>query len=91
MAINYFLGQSRQQLESALAERQAELLAGKTVTRIAAGDADATSAITLPTTKVIEMILSALNLIDPDTYPASSIRRIDRTIGQVRQKLWVSA
>lgn len=82
MAMNPFIGRSRDQLETDLARAQDDLAAGKTVSSINTGDFASGKQVQLTPQRRIEYILRALHAIDPDTYPASEISRVSRT--QVR-------
>jgi len=76
MAINYFIGWSRKDLEDALVEAQEDLAAGKDTTAAGAGDAHVQSRIELSPQTRIQMILKALNLIAPQDYPADQVTAI---------------
>lgn len=73
MAINYFLGRSREQLEADLEAAQADLAAGKSTTSAGSGLVTIRSQIELTPQRRIEMILKALNAIAPVDYPIDDI------------------
>lgn len=77
--INPFIGQSQTQLETWLAEAQKDLAQGKTTSYAMGGDVSKSSAIQMTPMQRIQKLLEALHVLDPDTYPASSIRRVSRT------------
>lgn len=79
MAINYFIGWSVAELEAELRLAQEDLAAGKATIQSAAGDASTQSRVDKSTESRIEMILKALNLKDPEKYPADQITRITST------------
>ena len=73
MAINYFIGQTQESLETQLAAAQEELATGKHAASVSVGESSFTFEQELSLTKKIEMLLRALNLLDPDTYPIDQI------------------
>lgn len=79
MALNPFIGQSREQLETWLASAQTDLAAGKTLSSYGSGDVSGSKQVQMTPLERIEKLLYALYLIDPDTYPLASIRRVTRT------------
>lgn len=81
--LNYFIGKTQAQLETALASAQADLLAGSAVMQAAAGDASTQLRIEYDTKNRIELILAALNALDPVTYPAAQTKRVSRTKVQI--------
>lgn len=83
MPLNPFIGQSREQLETWLTSAQADLAAGKTLSSYGAGDSSASKQVQMTPLERIEKLLYALYLIDPDTYPLTSIKRTNRTQVQV--------
>ena len=76
MALNYFLGWAKKDLEAALRLAQEDLAAGKDTTSAGAGDAHVSSKIEMTPQARIEMILKALNVLDPETYPIDQITAI---------------
>ena len=79
MAINYFIGWSQQDLEEALREAQEDLAQGKSTIAAQGGDSRIGSQVDLSAQERIKMILKALNLLDPDTYPIASVSSINTT------------
>jgi hypothetical protein len=79
VALNPFLGETRANLESWLAIARKDLALGKTVSSAGAGDVNTANQIQMTPLQRIELLLRALNSIDPVTYPATSIRRVTRT------------
>ncbi len=77
--MNPFIGWTQTQLETALRDAQDDLAAGKTITGAGAGDTRFDNQVSLDPQKRIELLLRALNLLDPVTYPASQITRVTRT------------
>lgn len=73
--MEHFVNVSQEQLETWLAEAQADLAAGKTVTSAAAGDASSSNRVDKTPLARIELLYKELNLRDPDTYPLSKIAR----------------
>lgn len=71
MAFNPFVGRTKVQLEADLAAAQADLAAGKQVSRVTVPGIDVTNAMELTITDRIKFILRALNKLDPVNYPAS--------------------
>lgn len=71
--MNYLIGQSQAQLEAELAKAQADFLAGKTTISVSAGDANTSKQVNMSIERRIQQILKALHILDPDTYPASSV------------------
>lgn len=79
MAFNPFIGQTQEQLESALQKAQADLLAGKTVTRADVPGISVYNQLEQTITERIRLILVALNKLDPTTYPADQIAQASTT------------
>lgn len=79
MAINYFIGWTREDLEEELRIAQEDLAGGKSTTRAGAGDANTESRVEKSIESRIQALLKALNLIDPVTYPIGQVTAIDRT------------
>lgn len=79
MAINYFIGWSVAELEAELRLAQEDLAAGKSITNSGAGDASMASRIDKSSEARIEMILKALNALDPEKYPIAQTARITMT------------
>ena len=73
MAFNPFLGRSQVQLEADLASAQADLAAGKQVSRATVPGIDVTNQMELTIYARIRFILLALNKLDPNAYPADQI------------------
>jgi len=86
--INYFIGQPSAQLVIWLREAQEALAAGQTViqvdTRAGSGGNSTTGKIEVDVRERIELLLGALNLLDPVTYP-SSVRKVSKTRVRVYQ------
>lgn len=79
MAFNAYLGKSQQWLESQLALAQADLAAGKTVTRANSDVIGVQNELGLSTTERIRLLLAALNKLDPETYPADQVSPATQT------------
>ena len=79
MAINYFIGWSVAELEAELRLAQEDLSACKATIQAGAGDASTQSRVDKSAESRIEMLLKALNALDPVKYPAASITRITQT------------
>jgi len=75
--MNPFIGVAQSQLETWLAECQEELARGVTLTQAAVADVNSQfmPGRNLGVERRIELLLKALNLLDPD-YPASQVQRI---------------
>ena len=73
MAVNYFVGWTQTELEAELRRAQAELGAGASVGSVGAGDTQAQFSKEHSAKERIEMLLKALNALDPTTYPAESV------------------
>lgn len=73
MAIDYFIGWSRQDLETELRAAQEDLAAGKDTTAAGAGDAHIQSRIEISPMSRIQMILLKLNALAPTDYPLANI------------------
>ena len=76
--MNPFIGVAQSQLETWLAECQEELAGGTTLTQAAVADVNSQfmPGRNLGVERRIELLLKALNLLDPDTYPASQVQRV---------------
>jgi hypothetical protein len=72
VAINYFIGWSREKLEEALRDAQEDLAAGKSTISAGAGDAHSASKVDKSAEARIKMILRALNKIAPEDFPAAA-------------------
>lgn len=72
MALNYFIGWSVERLERALTIAQDDLAAGASIESAGSGDVNSRNKTELSPQERIKMILKALNLADPEKYPASS-------------------
>jgi len=79
MAINYFIGWSVADLEAELRLAQEELAAGRASIQSGAGDANTQMRVEKTCEARIEMILKALNFLDPEKYPTAQITRITMT------------
>ena len=79
MAINYFIGWSVKDLEAELRLAQEDLAAGKQIIQSGAGDANMQNRVEKSAESRIQAILKALNLLDPEKYPAAQIRAITMT------------
>ena len=79
MAINYFVGWSQQELVEELVAAQEDLAAGKATVRAESGGEGGgvriQSQMDISAVSRIELLLQALNRIDPVTYPADQISR----------------
>lgn len=81
MALNYFIGWSQEDLETELRAAQEELARGKNFSEIASEGTSSRAEIETKAKERIELLLEALYLLDPDTYPLTSISRTTRTKG----------
>lgn len=79
MAINYFAGWSRQELETELRAAQEDLAAGKATVSAQAGEVRNGSQVEMSAPERIKMILRALNKIAPEDYPAADVTAITST------------
>ena len=79
MAVNYFIGQSKEWLETQLAQCQEDIATGKTLIQWGAGDSSGIRRVQLTPQLRFQQIYYALYLIDPDTYPASGLAPTNRT------------
>lgn len=78
MALNYFIGWSQADLETALRRAQEDLAAGKSIESTRAGDVGKTERHEKDIETRIELILSALSKIAPELYPAAETRKVTR-------------
>ena len=87
--VEYFIGWSKEKLQGALAQAQDELAAGQTImmagTTGPSGGVNSQSQVQLKIEQRIQLILVALNAIDPVTYPAASCKRVSKTRVRVYQ------
>ena len=74
MAFNPFIGMLQADLETALAAAQQDLLAGKSTIAAQSGSVGVKSQIAISPQRRVELILRALNLLNPGEYP------IDQTV-----------
>lgn len=79
MAINYFFGWQRADLETALREAQGDLAAGKTTISARGGQSQVGSAVDIPPQERIRLLLQALRAVAPEDYPASGTSSISTT------------
>lgn len=79
MAVNYFIGRTREELESALREAQDDLLKGSALIRADILDSSTQSRVEKSNEERVRMILTALNKIAPDDYPIGQTSAIERT------------
>jgi hypothetical protein len=79
MPVNVFFGIPQATLETWLRDAQADLAAGKTLVSYSTGDTSGSKIVQSSPQTRIELILRALYLIDPESYPASSVSRVTRT------------
>lgn len=79
MAINYFIGWDLKDLEAELRSAQEDLAAGKQIIQSGAGDATMQNRIEKSAEGRIQMLLRALNKLDPEKYPADAINPITQT------------
>lgn len=81
--VDYFIGWTKDKLEAALRQAQEELAAGQTTfqggTTGPSGGVNSESQVQLKIQERIQLILIALNKLDPATYPLSSVRRVHKT------------
>lgn len=78
MAINYFIGWSVDELRTELRAAQEDLAAGKSITRSGAGEASFENQVEKSIESRIQLLLQALNKLDPATYPIDQVTAIDR-------------
>ena len=71
--MNYFIGKSQAWLETELDKCQADYAAGKTTVSVSAGDATTGKQVSMSLERRMQQILKALHILDPVTYPASSV------------------
>ena len=86
MARNIFVGRSQAWLETQLKLAQADYAAGKMVTSYGEADVNVGKMEIVKIEDRIDQLLYALHLIDPGTYPATSIRRQTVTVGRFRDR-----
>lgn len=79
MAFNPFIGQQQSDLEAALKLAQADLMAGRATIRAKSGDIMLDSQVDTSLQERIRLILKALNLLDPATYPIDQISMATQT------------
>jgi thiamine biosynthesis lipoprotein ApbE len=79
MGINYFIGREEPWLLEKLNALQEELAAGNTVTEVTTGDHSTRAQVQVNLERAIEMVLAALNRLNPTLYPNSDVVRITRT------------
>lgn len=79
MAYNPFLGWSQTDLEKALDAAQTDLAAGKTTVGAGDGQIMVKGQVSMRPETRVELILKALNKLDPDTYPLDEITRVTQT------------
>jgi len=84
MAYKYFPGRGQQWLEARLLRIQEDIAAGKRLTSWGAGGDSASRQVEVSALEVQRMLLNDLYLIDPDTYPIDSLRRIRSTVAVFR-------
>lgn len=80
MAFNPFIGWTQAELELELRRAQDDFAAGASVSSSSAGDTTGSYRGELSAKRRIELILKALYLLDPATYPLDQIVSIDRTV-----------
>lgn len=78
MAFNPFIGWTKSDLETQLRSAQEELASGKQITSSSVGDASFTLQSEMGVRQRIELILRALNRLDPVTYPIDQIVSVNR-------------
>lgn len=79
MAIDYFIGWTKAQMEVELRRCQEELVTGKTIIGSGAGDVTFNHRIEIEITDRIKLILRKLSKLDPVTYLPENTTPIDRT------------
>ena len=86
--MNPFIGQEQAQLETWLEEAQRQLAEGTTPQSIGAGDFSSTDFVQGNPQDRIALLLEALHLLDPQTYPATATRRVTRTRIRIGENEW---
>jgi hypothetical protein len=76
MPINYFIGWDQGDLEEALRAAQEELAVGRATVGANSADVGIRSEVEQSITARIELLLQALNKLDPVTYPIDQVNRI---------------
>jgi hypothetical protein len=71
--LNLFIGWSQQDLETELRRAQEDIAAGKTITQNRSGEVGKVETVEASATARVRQILTALNKLDPATYPADQI------------------
>jgi hypothetical protein len=79
MAFNPFLGKSQEWLETELSNAQRDFSRGKATVGATSADMSIRSEVEISLTQRIQLILRALNRIDPTTYPIEQISPISAT------------
>ena len=80
VAYNPFVGKTQAWLEARLEEAQADLAAGKSTVSAGEGNVQFSKLVHQSPSERIAMLLRALNVLDPTTYPLSNITRVTRTV-----------
>ena len=88
MPVNYFVGRSRQWLESELRAVQDDIAAGKTVTSYGAGDISSGKQVEINLDERWRRLYYALYLLAPLEYPLSAISKITVTVGRHNAGRW---
>lgn len=84
--VRYFLGMTQADLEAALADARADLLAGVTLQTGGATDSNFSFLVQFSPQRRIELILEELSLIAPDTYPPDQVNPTRVTTGLFRDR-----
>jgi hypothetical protein len=85
-AIRYFLGMTKPELETALADARADLLSGASLQSGGAGDSTFAFNNELPPQRRIELILEELSILDPVAYPPAAVNPPRCTVGRFRDR-----
>lgn len=87
MAFNPFIGRDQKWLEDKLKEAQDELGSGMSAISGSLGEVSFGNVMTMGPMKRVELILAALNRIDPTSYPIDSVSVPTRTVMTYRGAL----
>ena len=86
MAYNPFVGKTQVWLEAELAKAQDDLASGSSTVSGGEGTVQFSRVLHQSPGARIEMILRALNVLAPNTYPLTSITRATRSVGVISRE-----